>query len=61
MLHGHHIWPDVRLQVKNDNDLYEGYPKIINWQLIMTYGFQTLSEVPMNQIWDNQVLNRGQM
>ena len=27
----------------------------------MPYGFQTLSEVPMNQIRDNHVLNRGQM
>ena len=27
----------------------------------MPYGFQTLSEVPMNRIGDNQVLNRGQM
>ena len=27
----------------------------------MPYGFQTLSEVPMNQIGDNHVLNRGQM
>ena len=29
--------------------------------LIMPYGFQTLSEVSMNQIGDNHVLNRGQM
>ena len=27
----------------------------------MPYAFQTLSEVPMNQIGDNHVLNRGQM
>ena len=27
----------------------------------MRYGFQTLSEVPMNQIGDNHVLSRGQM
>ena len=27
----------------------------------MPYGFQTLSEVPMNQTGDNHALNRGQM
>ena len=27
----------------------------------MPYGFQTLSEVPMNQIGANHVLNRGLM
>ena len=27
----------------------------------MPYGFQTLSEVPMNQIGDSHVLHRGQM
>ena len=29
--------------------------------LIMPYGFQILSEEPLNQIGDNDVLNRGQM
>ena len=61
MLYGYHIWSDVPLQVKNDDDLREGHPKIIKGQMIMPYGFQTLSEVPMNQIGDNHVLSRGQM
>ena len=30
-------------------------------ELIMPYGFQTLSEVSLNQIGDNHVFNRGQM
>ena len=30
-------------------------------QLIIPYGFQILSEEPLNQIGDNYVLNRGQM
>ena len=34
MLYGHHIWSDVPLQVKNDNDLYEGHPKIIKGQIV---------------------------
>ena len=32
----------------------------VRW-LIMPYGFQTLSEEPLNQIGDNHVINRGQM
>ena len=62
MLYGHHIWSDVPLQVKNDNDLHEGHPKIIKGQIVnRAIWLQTLSEVPMNQIGDNHVLNRGQM
>ena len=34
MLYDHHIWSDVPLQVKNDNDLHEGHPKIIKGQIV---------------------------
>ena len=34
MLYGYHIWSDVPLQVKNDDDLHEGHPKIIKGQIV---------------------------
>ena len=53
---------DQMYRYKNDDDLHEGHPKIIKGQIvIMPYGFQTLSEVSLNQIGDNHVFNRGQM
>ena len=60
MLYGYHVWSDIPLiQGKDHDDLHEGHPKV-RW-LIMPYGFQILSDEPLNQNGDNYVLKRRQM
>ena len=62
MLYGYYIWSDV--QVKNDDDLHEGHPKIIKVQIVnhaIWHSNFVRSRLPVNQVGDNHVLNRGQM
>ena len=38
---------------------FQGHPKVIKGQLVMPYGFQTLSEELLIQIRENFVLNKS--
>ena len=62
MLYGHHIWSDVPLQFKNDDDLHEGHPKIIKGQIVNhAIWLSNFVRSTNESIGDNHVLNRGQM
>ena len=63
MLYGYHIWSDIPLiQGKDHDDLHKGHPKDIKGQIVNhALWLQILSEEPLIQLGDNDVLNRGQM